>query len=99
VASMSIVQISVECIVVIPDTLWLLQIGAKPIGVIFLSNWSAMNDCFICGQKTDKSIAGKTHTPPIGPYEIPLCDTCKPMMGDYREKLRAEVIRQVTEHA
>ncbi len=58
-----------------------------------------MHKCFVCKTETDKTIAGKTHMAPIGSYEIPLCDGCKSHMGEHREALRAEVIRQVTEHA
>jgi hypothetical protein len=53
-----------------------------------------MAKCFICKQETDDCIAGKTHTPPIGQYSIPLCGSCKELLPDYREKLREEVIRQ-----
>lgn len=53
--------------------------------------------CFICEKETVEYIAGKTHVKPIGDYRIQLCDSCKSSMGDNREKLREEVLRQVAE--
>ncbi len=58
-----------------------------------------MPSCFLCDKETDKALEGRTHTPPIGNYKIPLCDECKPLMGQHRDELREEVIRQVKEHA
>ena len=58
-----------------------------------------MANCFICGKETEKTLEGRTHTPPIGNYKIALCDGCKQNMGEHREELRAEVVRQVSEYA
>lgn len=52
--------------------------------------------CFICKGDTVGYISGRTHSPPIGDYKIYLCDSCKTGIGDYREALRNEVIRQAS---
>jgi hypothetical protein len=67
-------------------------------GILNSRRWR-MGSCFICGKETEDSLEGRTHMPPVGNYKIPLCSSCKENMGEHREKLREEVIRQVKQYA